>query len=145
MFVIQIGQFPLITLSKFPFFHGSWRIRKVFFSEIFFFNFDLKHFRSDSFSIRTSCIECSLFRARVAKGRPGLRLPRSHFKGKPRVKNRISKGSCGLRKPKKYLRLIMIRVAWNMNKSSFQKKFYLIFEKILTSKMLRNTEKIFSA
>ena len=29
----------------------------------------------------------------------------------------------GLWKPKKYFRLIMIRVAWNMNWSSFQKKF----------------------
>ena len=32
-------------------------------------NFDLKNFRSDSFS----CIESSRFRARVAKGRPGFR------------------------------------------------------------------------
>ena len=32
-----------------------------------------ENFRSDSFSIRTSRIESSLFRARVAKGRPAFR------------------------------------------------------------------------
>ena len=35
--------------------------------------FDLEYFRSDSFSIRTSRIESSRFRARVAKGRPAFR------------------------------------------------------------------------
>ena len=34
-------------------------------------NFDLENFRSDSFSICTSCIESSRFRARVAKGGGG--------------------------------------------------------------------------
>ena len=38
----------------------------------------------------------------------------------------------------------MIRVAWNMNKSSFQKNFYFIW-KILTSKIFEEHEKIFSA
>ena len=32
-----------------------------------------KNFRSESFSIRTSCIESTRFRARVAKGRPAFR------------------------------------------------------------------------
>ena len=35
--------------------------------------FDLKIFRSESFSIRTSRIESSRFRTRVAKGRPAFR------------------------------------------------------------------------
>ena len=35
--------------------------------------FDLENFRSDLFSIRTSRIESSRFRARVAKGRPASR------------------------------------------------------------------------
>ena len=35
-------------------------------------NVDLENFRSDSFSIRTSRIESSRFRARVAKGRPAV-------------------------------------------------------------------------
>ena len=34
---------------------------------------DLEYFRSDSFSIRTSRIESSRFRARVAKERPAFR------------------------------------------------------------------------
>ena len=55
-------------------------------------NFDLENFRSESFSIRTSCIESSRFRARVAKGRPGFQDRIS--RGKPLVQNRISKGSC---------------------------------------------------
>ena len=36
-------------------------------------NFVLENFWSESFSIRTSCIESSRFRARVAKGRPAFR------------------------------------------------------------------------
>ena len=36
-------------------------------------NFDLENFRSESFSIPTSCIESSRFRAHVAKGRPAFR------------------------------------------------------------------------
>jgi len=36
-------------------------------------NFDLENFRSESFSIRISCIESSRFRARVAKGIPAFR------------------------------------------------------------------------
>ena len=43
------------------------------FSEKLRKNFDLENFRSDSFSIRTSRIESSRFRARVAKGRPAFR------------------------------------------------------------------------
>ena len=42
--------------------------RKKWFSEKLRKNFDLENFRSDSFSIRTSRIESSRFRARVAKG-----------------------------------------------------------------------------
>ena len=61
--------------------------------------FDLENVRSESFSIRTSSIESSRFRARVAKGRPAFRDRIS--RGNPRVQNRISKGCCGLRKPKK--------------------------------------------
>ncbi len=38
----------------------------------------------------------------------------------------------------------MIRVAWNMNKSSFQKNFYFIWKNFYW-KFSRNTEKIFSA
>ena len=101
-------------------------------------NFDLENFWSKSFSIRTSCIESSRFRARVAKGRPGFQDRIS--RGKPRVQIRISKGSCGLRKSKKYFQLIMIRVAWNMNKSSFQKNFYFIW-KNFDSENFRGTPK----
>ena len=36
-------------------------------------NFDLEDFRSESFSICTSCIESSRFRALVAKGRATFR------------------------------------------------------------------------
>ena len=36
-------------------------------------NFDLEYVRSDSFSIRTSRIESSRFRAHVAKARPAFR------------------------------------------------------------------------
>ena len=43
------------------------------FSEKLRKNVDLENFRSDSFSIRTSRIESSRFRARVAKGRPAFR------------------------------------------------------------------------
>ena len=43
------------------------------FSEKLRKNFDLENVRSDSFSIRTSRIESSRFRARVAKGRPAFR------------------------------------------------------------------------
>ena len=42
----------------------SEKLRKIF---------DLDNFRSESFSIRTSRIESSRFRARVAKGRPAFR------------------------------------------------------------------------
>ena len=51
-------------------------------------NVDLENFRSESFSIRTSCIESSRFRARVAKGRPDFQDRIS--RGKLRVQNRIS-------------------------------------------------------
>ena len=43
------------------------------FSEKFRKNFDLEIFRSNSFLIRTSRIESSRFRARVANGRPAFR------------------------------------------------------------------------
>ena len=43
------------------------------FSEKLRKNVDLENFRSDSFSIRTSRIKSSRFRARVAKGRPAFR------------------------------------------------------------------------
>ena len=43
------------------------------FSEKFRKNFDLEIFRSNSFLIRTSRIESSRFRARVAKDRPAFR------------------------------------------------------------------------
>ena len=46
---------------------------KKWFSEKLRKNFDLENFRSESFSIRTSCIKSSRFRARVAKGRPAFR------------------------------------------------------------------------
>ena len=46
---------------------------KKWFSEKLGKNCDLKNFRSESFSIRTSCIESSRFQARVAKGRPAFR------------------------------------------------------------------------
>ena len=42
----------------------SEKLRKIF---------DLEYFRSDSFSIRTSRIESSRFRARVAKDMPAFR------------------------------------------------------------------------
>ena len=43
------------------------------FSEKLRKNVDLENVRSDSFSIRTSHIESSRFRARVTKGRPAFR------------------------------------------------------------------------
>ena len=43
------------------------------FSEKLRKNFDLENFRSESFSIRTSCIESTSLRACVAKGRPAFR------------------------------------------------------------------------
>ena len=46
---------------------------ETWFSEKLRKNVDLENFRSDSFSIRTSRIESSRFRARVAKGRPTFR------------------------------------------------------------------------
>ena len=48
------------------------RGEKVF-SEKLRKNFDFENFWSDSFSIRTSRIESSRFRARVTKGRPAFR------------------------------------------------------------------------
>ena len=94
---------------------------KNWFSEKLRKNFVLENFWSESFSIRTSCIESSRFRARVAKGRPAFRdrITRRN----PRVQNRISKGRSGLRKSKKYFRLIMTRVTWIVEKSGFQKNF----------------------
>ena len=52
---------------------GSMKRGEKWFSEKLRKNFDLENFRSDSFSIRTSRIESSRFRARVAKGRPAFR------------------------------------------------------------------------
>ena len=78
----------------------SERLRKIF---------DLEYFRSDSFSIRTSRIESSCFRARVAKGRPAFRdriTRRSH-------ESKIVYRGVGadFEKPKKKFRLIMDKVA----------------------------------
>ena len=47
----------------------AWNVEKSSFQK----KIDLENFRSDSFSIRTSRIESSRFRARVAKGRPAFR------------------------------------------------------------------------
>ena len=58
--------------------------------------FDLDNFWAESFPIRTSRIDSSLFRARVAKGRPAFRDRIT--RGKPRVQNSVSRGRCGLRK-----------------------------------------------
>ena len=89
---------------------GSMNRRKKWFSEKLGKTFDLENFLSESFSIRTSCIESSRFQARVAKGRPAFR-------------DRITSGtleseivyrrvSCAdFENRKKYFRLIMIRVA----------------------------------
>ena len=55
-------------------------------------------------------------------------LPRSHYRGKPRVQNCVSRGKCGLRKTEKYFRLIMKRIAWIVEKVVFRKilnKFWL--------------------
>ena len=71
--------------------------------------FDLEYFRSDSFSIRTSRIESSRFRARVAKGRPAFRdrITRRTLESKI-----VYRGvGADFEKPKKYVRLIMNRVA----------------------------------
>ena len=94
---------------------------KKWFSEKLWKHFVLENFWSESFSISTSCIESSRFRARVAKGKPAFRdrITRRN----PRVQNRISKGRFGLRNSKKYFRLIMIRVTWIVEKSGFQNNF----------------------
>ena len=79
------------------------------FSEKLRKNFDLENFRSDSFSIRTSRIESSRFRARVAKGRPAFRdrITRRSLESKI-----VYRGvGADYEKPKKYFRLIMNRVA----------------------------------
>ena len=79
------------------------------FSEKLRKNLDLENVLSDSFSIRTSRIESSRFRARVAKGRPAFR-------------DRITRGSleskivyqgvgADFEKQKRYFRLIMNGVA----------------------------------
>ena len=52
---------------------GSIKRGYKWFSEKLRKLFDLEYFRSDSFSIRTSRIESSRFRARVAKKRPVFR------------------------------------------------------------------------
>ena len=59
--------------------------KEKWFSEKLWKNVDLENVRSESFSIRTFCIESSRFQARVAKGGP-------------RVQNRVSKVMCGFRK-----------------------------------------------
>ena len=52
---------------------GSIKRGEKWFSEKLRKNLDLEHFRFESFSIRTSCIDSSRFRARAAKGRPAFR------------------------------------------------------------------------
>ena len=52
---------------------GSMKRGEKWFSEKLRKNFDSENVRFDSFSIRTSRIESSRFRARVAKGRPAFR------------------------------------------------------------------------
>ena len=79
------------------------------FSEKFRKNFDLEIFRSNSFLIRTSRIESSRFRARVANGRPAFRdrITRRSLESKI-----VYRGvGADFEKPKKYFRLIMNKVA----------------------------------
>ena len=88
---------------------GSMKRGEKWCSEKLRKDFDLENFRSESFSIRTSSIESSRFRACVAKGWPAFR-------------DRITKGSleskivyrgvsADFEKQKIYFRLIMNRVA----------------------------------
>ena len=78
---------------------GSMKREEKWFSEKLRKDFDLENFRSESFSIRTSRIESSRFRARVATGRPAFRDRIT--RGKPRVQNCVSRGGCWLWKTKK--------------------------------------------
>ena len=66
---------------------GSMKRGEKWFSEKLRKIFDLEYFRSESFSIRTSCIESSSFRARVAKGRPAseIALPGESSSPPPQV------------------------------------------------------------
>ena len=88
---------------------SSMKRGEKWFSEKLRKNLDLEHFRSESFSTRTSCIGSTCFRARVAKGRPAFR-------------DRITRGSleskivyrgvgADFEKQQKKIRLIMNRVA----------------------------------
>ena len=78
----------------------SEKLRKIF---------DLEYFRSDSFSIRTSRIESSRFRARVAMGRPAFR---DRITRRSQESKTVYRGvGADFEKPKKYFRLIMNRVA----------------------------------
>ena len=88
---------------------GSMKRGEKWFSEKLRKNFDLENFRSDSFSIRTSRIESSRFRARVTKDRPAFR---DHIT-RGSIESKIGYRGVGadFEKPKKYFRLIMNRVA----------------------------------
>ena len=72
-------------------------------------NFDSENFRFESFSICTSCIESSRFRARVAKGRPAFR---DRITGVNLESIIVYRGvGTDFEKPKKYYRLIMNGIA----------------------------------
>ena len=81
------------------------------FSEKLRKNFDLENFRSESFSIRTSCIESTRLRACVAKGRPAFRdrITRAGEASSPKLC--IEGWVPTLKNKQKNFRLIMNRVA----------------------------------
>ena len=92
-------------------------------------NFDLENFRSESFSIRTSCTESSRFQARVAKGRPRPAFRDCITGGKPRVQNCVSRGRYGLRKTEKIFLANNEQSSMNRGKKWFSEK---LGKKILT-------------
>ena len=92
----------------------AWIVEKSGFQKNF------EKFWLKKFSIQV-CLESSRFLARVAKGRPAFwdRIFRGNLESKIVYRRVVA----NFENRKKYFRLIMIRVAWNMNKSSFQKNF----------------------
>ena len=117
----------------------AWNVKKKWFSEKLRKNVDLENFRSDSFSIHTSTsrIESSRFRARVAKDRPAFR-------------DRITRGSleskigyrgvgADFEKPKKYFRLLMNRVAWNVDENGFRKTSKNFWLRIFSVRVILDT------
>ena len=75
---------------------GSMKRGEKWFSEKLRKIFDLENVRSESFSIRTSRIESSRFRARVAKGMPAFRDRITRGSLESKIVYPVSRGGCRL-------------------------------------------------